>query len=343
MKGPLPAILALVAGIVVSVFLQQKAEAIRFSDRQSDVGESYLKRSKSFTMGLDSFWADFIWMKTNLSRQPKMDKNMSQADREALRIRLAKRDLAGYHKVVQLDPTFYKAYNFGILRVRTELPEKAIDLAELGMVYCKEEKRALAEMAGHIAALVRKDYTQALKYYGICVEGGPEKDYLGRQYLRTHLRLKNIDPYDKSFDGMATRIKTYHQIHLDMVSSQMGEMEGVEGEDGMSAEIHEEDYSDSWISELNLSRIRSFMNRALETDPAPSKRMVNEIRNIYKAYAPPGHHCPRCYESYDPGDKFCTNCGFELVPYGICEQCDALMKGKFCHVCGLKGGKLANK
>ncbi len=48
--------------------------------------------------------------------------------------------------------------------------------------------------------------------------------------------------------------------------------------------------------------------------------------------------CPKCNDPYEPGSKFCDNCGHKLVNEVKCVKCDAMLKEgtKFCPECGAK-------
>jgi hypothetical protein len=48
------------------------------------------------------------------------------------------------------------------------------------------------------------------------------------------------------------------------------------------------------------------------------------------------HLCPHCLAPYAAGEKFCSQCGTAVEPYGICVKCGAVLHGPFCSKCGAK-------
>jgi hypothetical protein len=331
MKGNAFLILTLVVSATLMVFLQQRSVELRLSDRSKDLGQSYMNRQRLVpAAGFDAALADFIWMRTNLRREPKMKEGLSDEEKKAVQKREAERHLEGYNSVVSLDPTFKKAYNFSILRIMTDLPDKAIALAEMAMEYCPESRKEFAEIAGYIASLIKKDDKQSLKYYEICVSGGPEKDYLGRRYLRTILRIEGIDPYDTSLPILAQRIFQYEKVNKSLQASMTGE-----GEDALVGLVASS--GKSWVQPILMHDIQDFMSRAhLEN---ADKGLVVKIQEVYKSLAPSGHVCSRCYRPYEAGDHFCENCGFAVEAYGVCLRDGTVLRGHYCHVCGVKAGE----
>lgn len=347
MKSNVVAIIAFLSSLMLMIFFQQQSERLRMEDRAKDVGVSYLKRSKMPTAGFDAVAADLIWMRTNLRRQPKLRQDISREEKKEFLLREAKRDFIGYSKVVQLDPTFKRAYNFAILRLMSELPDQAISLAELAMNYLRADTKEFSELAGHIASTVKKDYKSALDYYENCVAGGPSKEYLGRRYLRTLLRIEGINPYEKNLENQAKQIIAYNEANKGLMTGlegmgefgDMGDMgEGAEGAEGMDQMDFGDVQAESWIQPILLTEIRNFLGRTSLEKHSLSKKKIEEVKSIYKSFAPKGHACQRCYVEYSAGDQFCYQCGLNLKPYGVCKKddCDTILKGHFCHVCGTK-------
>lgn len=349
MKSNVVAIIVLLSSVMLMIFFQQQSERLRMDDRAKDVGSSYLKRSKMPTGGFDAVAADLIWMKTNLRRQPKMPQDVAREEKREFLLREAKKDYVGYSKVVSLDPTFKRAYNFAILRLMSELPDQAISLADMAMLYLKDDTKEFSELAGHIASTVKKDYNTALDYYEKCVSGGPSKDYLGRRYLRTMLRIEGINPHEKSLETMAQQIIAYNEANKNMMSSlegmgEFGDMEGVEGvegAEGMEQMDFGEVQSESWIQPIILTEIRNFLARTTLEKHKLTKKTVDQIKAIYKSFAPKGYACSRCYVEYEAGDHYCFQCGLNLKAYGLCakKDCGTILKGHFCHTCGTKAPK----
>lgn len=44
--------------------------------------------------------------------------------------------------------------------------------------------------------------------------------------------------------------------------------------------------------------------------------------------------CPKCVNTVNVGDKFCSKCGTTLIIYSNCPKCSALLKGNYCSQCG---------
>ena len=332
MKSSSFILLTLLVSAALMVFLQQQSIEQRISDRSKDLGKAYVNRQKLIpTAGFDAAVADFMWLRTNCSSEPRMKEGLSDEEKIQFRKRQAELHLSGYNKVVSLDPTFKKAYNFAISRVMSDLPERAIALSEMAMVYAPESKKEFAETAGYIANNIRKDNKQALSYYKMCVEGGPSKDYLGRCYLRAVLRDNNIDPNDSKLEVFAQRIVKYNEIRLELQAQNKSvDMMG-EG-DAKGAPFQSGAYQDNWIGPIVLKNVRDFMSRAHLENPAPE--LIAKVTEIFNSLKPEGHSCSRCFSLYEAGDKFCSNCGFQVPVFGVCSKDGTILRAKFCHTCG---------
>lgn len=329
MRGSFLYLTILLSSAIVMAALQQRATEQRKVDRSNDLGVSYMDRQRMATAGFDAVLSDFIWMQTNWRRQTREKKEWSQQDKSDNRIREAIKTYTGYSKVVSLDPTFSKAYDIGIMRVMHELPDKAISLAKMAMLYCTAEKRQFAELAGHICSTVKKDFRESLPFYEVCVSGSPNKDYLGRRYLRTLLRIDGIDPYGKELADKVAHIERYHQAHLELMDFNAGH-DGFDDGDGY------QEVTSSWIQPIVLDHIRSFMKEAKNQKDVDSS-LIDSVKNIYTSYSPSSHACPECYSTYDSGDLYCTVCGAKVAPFGVCQRDGiTVLKGKFCHICGLE-------
>jgi len=340
MKGGPIVIIVLVCSVALMAFLQQQTASKRFEDRQRDFGASYLTREKLPTGGFDAMVADFIWLKTILRRTLKMPDTLNLEEKNALIKRDAEQNLVAYSSVVSLDPTFEKAYDFAMLRVMTDLPDEAIKMAELGMIYCPKNKKDLAELAGHIASTVRKDNGQALGFYNICVEGSPHKEYLGNRYIRILMKTKGMDPDEQGMDAFAKKILFYHNYHMSLVNT-TGGAEG--GPPAVEAGATVEKISgpgSSWVQPLVMAQIKSFMNKALSHEV--DERTLGSIKSVYESYRTSEQACRRCLLEYVAGDRFCTQCGLELEVFGACLRDGTVLRGHFCHTCGLKRGQKPN-
>jgi len=338
MKKPLHVYMLLAISAALMIYFSQQSEIVRKKDRSSDVGEEYLSRGRMLTGGFDSVFADFIWMRTNL-RAEKSTKGMSKAQKDEHTINMAKRDFAGFLKVVRLDPTFKKAYKYGILRVRTELPDKAIDLAKLAMHYLREDRKEFAEMASTISTQVKKDYKEALEFLTICVDGGgPNKDYLGRQYLRTVVRLRDIDPKKRDLITMSKIIDVYHELYMkssDLENDDMQNFNSEGGEDPSEMEpMPNDSMSYAWVMPELRKNVKTFLTRVGLEENKVSKQSIHKVKQIFEELMPSPHACKRCYNELIAGDHFCSYCGLKASVYGVCARDKTILKGNFCHVCG---------
>lgn len=350
MKGGPLVLVVLICSFAIMVFTQQKSTSMRFDERARDYGSSYLTRSKVPTAGLDAVVADFLWMRTLQRKSPRLDSSLSREEKKTILKRDAKKIFASYSSVVSLDPTFKKAYDFAMLKVMTDLPDEAIKIAEMGMIYCPDNKKEIAELAGHIAATVRKDNEQALGFYSVCVEGGPHKEYIGNRYLRTFMRTKGIDPDEAGMPAFANRIMFNHKRHKTILEAEM--LPAIEGEEipgespvgvdeGMHGGVEEiVGAGSTWVQPIVIGQIKNFMNKALTNEV--DKRTLGKIKGVYESYRTSEEACRKCLQPYEAGDKFCFNCGEELEMYGACLRDGTVLRGDFCHLCGLKKGQKPN-
>ncbi len=338
-----------VIALIASGWLSKEAGKFRIEDRKSDVGMAYVKRSKMLTAGFDALTADFIWMRTYLRKAPSPQKDASENDKKEISKRAAEMEYAGYTKVVTLDPTFSKAYKFAVLRLMMDLPDNAIMLADQGSAYCKDVSAELDELAAHIAGRIRKDQQQALKYYEKIVAGGaPSKDYLGRQYLRTLVRIKNIDPNSTDPATQADMIAVYDEYRKEKARTAMpgampGGMEkGAAGgapvvESGMMGAMDQ-----SWIRDFVYEKAVDFLEsmRNEEIRKKVDAAKIKSVEDIFAALNPPAHLCRSCYKfQLAPGDKFCAKCGTKAATFGICPSDGKVLKGDYCPECGKKPGQ----
>ena len=337
MKGGPIVIVVLVCSLALMAFTQQQTSSKRFEDRAKDFGAPYLTRSKMPTAGFDAIVADLYWMKTILRKTLKLPSSMNWEEKKELLKRDAEQNLVAYSTVVSLDPTFEKAYDFAMLRVMTDLPDEAIKMAELGMVYCPDSRKDIAELAGHIASTVRKDNKQALTFYDVCVEGGPHKDYMANRYLRTLMKTKGMNPDEKGMDAYAKKIFFYHDKHMQLLQAEMGSMEEMPGEEGVEQVEQVSAAGSTWVQPVVLGHIKDFMNKAISKKV--NNKTMGRLKGVYESYASSEHYCKRCLHEYEAGDKFCVQCGDELALFGACLRDGTVLRGNFCHVCGLKKGE----
>lgn len=330
MKQTIHIYITLIVSAALMVFFVGKAEQLRFNDRKNDVGDQYLKRTKMLTGGFDAVASDLLWLKTNLSDTRIKSKKKTKVS-EDVRLKLAQKSYQDYKKVVDLDPTFKQAYKYGVLGVMTELPDEAIDLARQAMANLKKDKKEFSELAGYISYNIKKDYSLAKEFYAKSVEGGPRRDFIGRNYLRTLVRLAKVDPYSEKLAEIYKIIRIYESAHKDLVVSSE-----VEGTDIGSQQ------ESSWVKPHLEKNITDFLSRTgLEKHNVDTK-LIAAVKKIYESLKPAGNVCERCYHLYEAGDKFCANCGLGVQVFGVCSTDGTVLKGSFCHKCGVKSSKVIN-
>ncbi|MBF0196757.1 MAG: zinc ribbon domain-containing protein [Planctomycetes bacterium] len=336
MSGAMNYIIFLAAAVLM-VFTSQQSEQKRLADRQKDVGEMYVKRDKMLTGGFDAVLADFTWMKTNLRRRPDQPKNLSEEEKKEFRRKVAQRDYVGYKKVLELDPTFKKAYDLAISRLMDDLPDEAIGLAKMGRQYCSDDAKEFSEIAGYIAAKVKKDNSEALGFYRDSVEGGPRKDFIGRMYLRTKLRLASIDPYAKDLKTQKKIIEEYHKVYKEFLVGP-DDMEGMEGMEGAPSDEYNYD-GESWVLPELEKHLKNFLLKCTLEKHDLTEKDIESVRQIYRSLKKSEFVCGQCYSEYEAGDDFCSSCGHGLKKFGACKKCSVVLKGKFCHSCGTEAPK----
>lgn len=79
---------------------------------------------------------------------------------------------------------------------------------------------------------------------------------------------------------------------------------------------------------------------AAEKDSARKAKLeqqAEEIVKIIKQMRGAEFACSYCFAEYQPGDKFCPNCGRAVEVYGVCPKCGRVLPetgAKFCPGCG---------
>lgn len=336
MKNTFISLAVFVAAILASMVLNKNAMNVRLSDRSGDVGNSYVMRDKPMTAGFDSVLADLKWMQTYLRGAPHPIKELSEAEKKVRLAKAAQLEQIGYAEVVSLDPTFEKAYRFAVLRLMIDMPREALQLADRGMLYCRENAKDFAELAAYISFKVMNDNQKAFDYYKKCVEGGPAKDYIGRQYLRTLVRLKGFDPHS---EDMVTNVKIL-MIYNDEHQAQTKMFKGFGPDFGMGMKLADGSLvQDSWVKPVLLRKTQELLAKVnMSKAGSLSEQDVAAVKKIYDAMKPPSNLCSTCYAHVLAGDKFCAGCGTKVETYGVCTACGAVLKGRFCHECGKDAG-----
>lgn len=339
-----------VVSLLLSVVLANKAESYRIQDRQSDVGENYVNRSRMPTSGFDAVMADFIWMKTYLRKSAMPPKDASDEEKKTLMERSAEIEFNGYSKVVGLDPTFEEAYELAIRRLMYHRPKDALLLADRAIKFCKKDKDDFSEMAADISGRIMKKHEMARDYYEKLVSGvSLAKGYVARQYLRTLVRMNNMDPHSQVPDDIAQMISIYHdeivRLHEKSVEGSQYAMlmaGGAGGTKGMALSPVGADssYLHVFLYEQTKSFMTQLRNEEFRQSLKPEK--IQKVQEIFNSLKPSAHLCNNCYsQTLSAGEQYCSNCGikhevFGTCSYASCKDKHIVLKGSFCHHCGRK-------
>lgn len=225
--------------------------------------------------------------------------------------------IARLDKIVKLDPNFAKAYHMGALSISNASPEKAVEFLSRACESQSEDLKSNWHIP-FLAGFILMHYTtpakcdEAARFFRIALErsGGKPEDYVVNSYLRAKGRAKNID-----------------NNKLAMLDTLFVEWKKSNSESLETSVIPN-------LTERLLVAARSA--KASSPDDKEIQTVVDQISNKILADK---HMCPSCLSSYGPGDKFCSNCGKDVKPYGTCAKCQHVLKGGFCSNCGHKADK----
>jgi len=81
------------------------------------------------------------------------------------------------------------------------------------------------------------------------------------------------------------------------------------------------------------NRILKAVQAAKSSAPG-NKNIIKTVDTIIAKVLLNRHLCQQCLQEYLPGEKFCSSCGHKVKLYGVCVECGAIKKGKYCTKCG---------
>jgi len=221
-------------------------------------------------------------------------------------------------KILDYDPNFSKAYHMGALTISNASPQKAVELLTRA---CENEQLKdnwrIPFLAGFIQMHYygdKPDYAGAQSFFRKAIErsGGKPEDYVVNCYLRAQARADNI-----------TNSK------LGMLKVLYKEWKRSNGEGmGMTEQ--------SVVPNL-MERLIAAAREAKVSAPN-DQEVISLVNEVSSKLLVDKHLCPKCLAPLAPGDKYCSTCGTKVQVYGTCSKCQAVLKGRYCSVCGFDNG-----
>lgn len=224
--------------------------------------------------------------------------------------------------IIRLDPDFERAYYLGVLMLGPVDLDLALEIANKGLENPRvRDNWRLPMLAGQFLMNREK-----MKYYN----GEPmdrDKLLLAKYYFRHAMNTPDAS-------GIAQR--SYVRA---LAAVQEGddplEVKEITAWYAFWQESRERDYysmagnPESDISQILLNQMRIAIRRY--PDNPRVHELVDEI--VTEAF-PRTRLDPVSLMPYDPGDRYSPHSGAKVEVYGVCLACGAVLKGKYCHLCG---------
>lgn len=250
------------------------------------------------------------------------------------------------NKILRNDPDFVKAYKIGAMMLSVKAPIKSIEILTRGTnnpnlksqweipylagfvllhhvddakweAYVDEYNKKIEDEKG-TPKLSRSRIAQAEKMYKLAVQRGKPASYSAVASLLRSRAMRMAKRKD-----IVNEQHAYLYVLYDIwKESQTENMDGgIEGASSLTGPIDFE------------KRILSAAQEAKASAP-DNKKILATVKNVTAQVLSHQHLCPNCLSKYNAGDKFCSSCGTEVMVFGACEKCGAIMKGKHCSKCG---------
>lgn len=230
-------------------------------------------------------------------------------------------------RIASMDPDFSRNYHMGVLMLGAVDTERALKIADRALEHpnARKEwkvpalaaqllwnKEALKYYKGEPMDL--KQVARARQYYRAAISAPGCPPNIFRGYIRTVAALKE-DTHDLEIKVLDTWYDQWqNQLDTDMLGATMYEEGNTCGQD---------------VEELLLQQIRHVRDK--HPDNPTANALIDKV--LAEVFAD-RHLDPVSLMPYGPGDRYSAHSGAKVEVYGVCNKCEAILKGRYCHQCG---------
>ncbi len=309
MKSTVIHVVVMVVAVVVGTAL-----AMSLHTKQLELQPERLVMTKAPVGGFQKFMADVEWMLfiNYMGSQSTVDEtNISDV-------------ISRLEKLMKLDPNLDKLYEDGVSSISVADPKTAVEFLKKACENDHLKNNAqIPFYTGFVMVQYMKpaDLKGALDYFDLAVKRGGGQgqfahyaSYLYRIKARLLAEEKKIDE----------RLALAEVLYAEWLKSQgAGEYTG-------SSEMMGGDLKDRLLRSLNDVKAKA-------DDYTPTNEALARATKISENVFADSHLCMNCITPYNAGQAFCSSCGKDVKPYGLCikQGCGNVVgDARFCSVCG---------
>ncbi|NOY75954.1 MAG: hypothetical protein GXP32_09235 [Kiritimatiellaeota bacterium] len=245
------------------------------------------------------------------------------------------------NNILKNDPDFEKAYAIGGMMLSVRAPLKAYDILKRGAENPHLAKNSkLPFLAGFILEHNVKDadkadrLQEAERMFKMAIKrsGSPEY-HLYSALLRTRAQL--MLQGDKTWREGIVLVNKKH-AYLAACFDEWDRSRTADGTLGAKGAVMVEGAVMSGDTGAKLTKRMLKTCQELRKANPDEQNVAKTIALVMNKVLGSSNLCTHCLAPYNAGDKFCSQCGTQVDPYGICVKCGAVLHGPFCSKCGVK-------
>ena len=319
----------MVVALVLSSYLAQK-----LLPQEEVIATTRKDMTKAPMGGFNKFTSDVQWMRfiNFCGSQKSVTKENSGVIYSKL------------NSILNNDPDFEKAYTIGGMMLSVRAPLKAYKILKRGAENPHLTKNSkLPFLTGFVLEHNIKDsdkadrLQEAERMFKMAIKRSSSPEYhLYSALLRTRAQL--MLQGDKTWREDIVLVNKKH-AYLCACFDEWDKARANNIEGGMYADRNVTMNSDSLISintGANLTKRMLKTAQELKKSDGGDANIMKTIDLVMKKVLGSSHLCVKCLAPYAAGDKFCSQCGAAVIPYGICVKCKAVLHGPYCSQCGTK-------
>ena len=319
----------MVVALVLSSYLAQK-----LLPQEEAIAKTRKDMTKAPLGGFNKFTADVQWMRfiNYCGRQ----KSVTKENAEVIYSKL--------DNILNNDPDFEKAYTIGGMMLSVRAPLKAYKILKRGAENPHLSKNSkLPFLAGFVLEHNVKDadkadrLEEAERMFKMAIKRSSSPEYhLYSALLRTRAQL--MMQGDKTWREQIVIVNKKH-AYLCACFDEWDKAQAVNTEGGVAAEGNISMNAGDVMSVntgANLTKRMLKTAQELKKSDSGDANIMKTINLVMKKVLGSSHLCIQCLAPYAAGEKFCSQCGTTVSPYGICVKCEAVLHGPFCSKCGTK-------
>ena len=330
-KSEITLYIVMVVALLLSSYLAQK-----LLPRELAVAKTRKEMTKAPMGGFNKLSSDIQWMLfvNYCGRQ----KSVTKENADIIYSKL--------NNILKNDPDFEKAYTIGGMMLSVRAPLKAYDILKRGAENPHLAKNSkLPFLAGFVLEHNVKDaelperLQEAERMFKMAIKRSSSPEYhLYSALLRTRAQLmmqgdkvwrEGIVLFNKKHAYLAACFDEWDKAK----AANMEEGGDMGGKGAIAVD------SATMVSGDNGANLMKRMLKTcqeLKKSEGSNENVMKTINLVMNKVLGSTNLCSNCLAPYAAGEKFCSQCGTAVDPYGICVKCCAVLHGPFCSNCGAK-------